>query len=194
VRERLASALDSEQAVQLARPCAPGETIGGFVVGLGHRWVLLAQITDGGYFDGHVAVRLRDIATVRPDRSFQSAFSRTQSQWPPMPPPGRDGIDLDTTTGLLRTMLTADELVGIEKDRPAECLWIGLPDEILGKWFYLWEVRPDGTWEDRPLGYRRRRLSTVAIGGRYQRALATIAGDPPPEAYAAPWRSGVPAR
>lgn len=56
------------------------DRIDGFVVGLGRKWALIAQTMDGGYSDGLIAVRVRDILTLKKDRSFETHFAMTQPQ------------------------------------------------------------------------------------------------------------------
>jgi hypothetical protein len=189
VRRRLAAAEGSQRGVSVRRRSEPGESIAGFVLGVGRTWLLLARTSEGGYFDGHIAVRLRDIATVRFDKSFQPRFSRMQEQWPPALPPGVDRVDLDSTRGVLTTMLPPDVLVGIQSDRRSGAMWIGRPYGLSRHRFYLWEAAPDATWHPEPLGYRLRRTVTIETGGQYLTALGAMVDAPPQGAAAAPWRS-----
>jgi len=168
--------------IRLRRASRPAESVTGFVVATGSSWTLFARTMDGGYFDGHIAIRIADIAHVRPDTSFESAFAKTRPDWPPAIPTWVTSIDLDSTKGMLRSFLHRGHLVGIERDKKYDAIWIGVPDELLGKWLYLWEVTPKAKWEDRPLGYKLRSVTTVIIGSHYQTGLAEIAGDPPEQA------------
>lgn len=155
--------------------------VSGFVIGIGKKWVLLARTMDGGFSDGHIAIRLSDIRKVSTDTSFAGRFARTLPDWPPRAP-HEAPIDLDSTRGLLRTFGAPGALVGIESTHRTSSTWIGIPNDIVGKWFYLWEVAPDASWHDQPLGYRIRKIATVYSGSHYLRGLAVIAGDPPAEA------------
>lgn len=166
----------------------PGQCIEGFVVDIGRKWVLIAVTTTGGFFDGYAAVRLADVSRVRFDRSFQRRFAATQPEWPVSAPSGRAVLDLDSTAAMLRTFLTADVLCAIERNKKYDALWVGVPYEIDGRWLYLFEVRPDATWHEVPLGYRNRSITVVRLGDQYLRALSAVAGPIPVHALK-PWAS-----
>lgn len=144
-------------------------------VGLGEKWGLIARTLDGGYFDGYSAFRLKDVGRVHRDTTFQSRFARTQPEWPPTPPP----VDLDSTVGVLRSLATFAPLVGIEKANERDALWIGVPVKVGPKWTWLHEVRPDATWQHKPLGYKTRQITNVQVGDHYMTALAAMAGERP---------------
>ncbi|MDE9364117.1 hypothetical protein PZ938_00720 [Luteipulveratus sp. YIM 133132] len=89
------------------------DTISGFVVGIGSKWVMLAAVRDGGYEDGYVAVRRKNIRNVARDRSFEEQFARQQPDWPPRMPPD---TDLDSTAELVRGLARRYPLLGIERE------------------------------------------------------------------------------
>lgn len=152
-------------------------SVTGYVVAVGRRWALLAQVGDAT-LDGWIAVRLRDVRTVRRAKNRISAeYAPTQPGWPPVPP---DGIVLDDVRSVLTTMAEQAPVIGIEATKPSGVLWIGRLTGVHGRWFGLQDVLHDGTWRG-PLGYRLRRVTTVEFGGRYLTAVAAVGG-PPPEA------------
>jgi len=136
--------------------------VDGFVLAVGSKWALLAQTGDGGFFDGLVAVRLKDINKVRNDSSFEGRFAQTQPEWPPTAPAG---IDLDSTSELIRTLSQVSPLIGIAQERRyhSAMMWIGVVDEVGKGWLWLHEAGPDGTWAPRPLGYKLSRITKVDI-------------------------------
>jgi hypothetical protein len=146
--------------------------IDGFVVAIGTRWVLIAQTMNGGFPDGHVAVRLRDISAVRTDTSFESRLARTLPEWPPSPP--SSSIDLDSTAGVVHGLGADNVLIGVEKEKTLYAQWIGVVDEISSGKLWLWEVRPDATWHDEPLGYKLKEITSAWVGNRYLTGLQTI--------------------
>ncbi|MEY9851552.1 hypothetical protein ABH923_001230 [Leifsonia sp. EB41] len=168
--------------MNIERRSRPGSTIDGFVLVVGRDWVLLSKTTEGGYFDGHAAIRISDIKRARPDRSFQSDFARTQPDWPPSLPLRREDLDLDSTKSMLRSLLVAGHMIGIERDLRVEAIWIGVPDGLTKKFLYLWEVTPQATWHEAPLGYKLKTIRTVIFDDRYQTALAAMAGNSPADA------------
>ena len=76
-RRRLREALDSQDLVRVRLVPKHADRLSGFVVGIGDEWALLALTMDGGYFDGYMAFRLKDIDHVRSDPGFEGRFART---------------------------------------------------------------------------------------------------------------------
>lgn len=189
LRAALNRAKDDQSLLQLDRVTRPVETINGFVLAVGTKWALLQCTMDGGFFDGHIAIRLDEISGIRNDAGFQSAFARTRPEWPPSAPREAAVPDLDSTFGMLATVLRPDELAGIERNNRRGAKWIGVPDELTKHWMYMWEVRPDATWHDRPTGYRLGSIVMVTINDHYQRALAATAGPHPLDPSSPPWGS-----
>jgi len=130
----------------------------------------------GGYFDGYTAVRVRDVRRVRRDRTFEGAFARTQPEWPATAP---DGVDLDSTKGMLRTLAATAPLIGIEKEHERSAIWIGALVGLRRGGVGLHEVRPDATWHRRPLWYERRAVTKATVGNHYLTGLAAVAGARP---------------
>lgn len=174
-RRRLGDALVNQVMVRIDLAPKHADRLDGFVVRIGEKWALLAATMDGGYFDGHVAFRLKDVDRVRPDTSFEGRFARTQPEWPPTAPP----VDLDSTVGVVTSLAACSRLIGIEKANERSAQWIGTLFEAGRKWTWLHEVRPDGSWQDQPLGYRTRRITSVKIGTHYLTALDQTADEPP---------------
>jgi hypothetical protein len=133
---------------------------------------------DGGYPDGYVAIRLRDVVAWRvAEESFESKFAKTLPSWPPVVP--HAGVDLSSAKTLLETLASGEELFGIEQERRFPgTIWIGRRDAVVGKWIYLLEVKADGTWNSVPRGYKCNRVTKVSIGSHYMTALAQFAGEP----------------
>jgi hypothetical protein len=180
-RERLLAALAEQQMVRVERTPDFADRLDGFVVQLGEKWALMAQISEGGFFNGHIAFRLRDVGRIKRDKSFAPAHARTQPEWPPAAP--RD-IGLDSIGDVLRGLGSDETLVGIQKENERHAMWIGVSDEILGSYFYLHEVRPDATWEDEPRGYKLKAITAVEIGTKYMVGLSAVAGRGPHVAVA----------
>ena len=187
LRSGFARRAGGDTVVRITRRSARSYTIDGFVIAVGKKWVLLQRTMGGGFFDGHVAIRLSDVERVRDDTSFESRFARTRPQWPPAAPPLMRARDLDTTAGMLVSLLASDQLVAIERSKSTGATWIGRPYALERKRFYLWEVNPQAEWHEEPLGYRLRSITTVVLNDHYQRGLGAIAGEPPVAAIDSPW-------
>lgn len=175
IRKRLSGALVEQVLVRIDLHPKHSDRLDGFVVGIGKKWILIAATMDGGYFDGYRAFRLNDVERVRRDTSFEGRFARTQPEWPPSSPP----VDLDSTAGLVAALAACSPLIGIEKANERRAIWIGTLHKAGRKWTWLHEVAPDGSWDDKPLGYKTRRITNVQIGTHYLTALAEVADDQP---------------
>lgn len=182
IRSKLKASVGREKIMKIRRRSRPGYTIDGFVLAIGRRWVLLSQTSDGGHMNGYAAIRISDVQSIRPDRSFRSEFAKTRPDWPPTLPPVSTELDLDSTKGMLRSLLVPGHLLGIERDRRHDAMWIGVPDGLTKKLLYLWEVTPRATWDEGALGYRLKTITSVVFGDQYQAALAAMAGEPPAQA------------
>lgn len=172
-RRELESVLEERAHVRILRRPKHSYRVDGFVAALGSKWVLVAQTMDGGYFDGYVAFRLRDVTSVTRDRTFEGRFAATQPEWPPSPP---GVIDLSSTKRMLRTLAATGPLIGIEKENERSAVWIGEVVDVRRGWVALHEVRPDGRWRKKALWYRVRAVTSASVGTHYLRGLAQIAG------------------
>jgi hypothetical protein len=138
----------------------------------------MAQSSDGGFFNGYVAFRLSDVKKIGRDKTFETAFAKTQPEWPPFPPLD---IDVNSTSGVLESLGRDGALLGIQKDNERSALWIGKLDEVRKRVVYLHEVRPDATWHPAPLGYKLKAITTVEVATKYLQGLAVIPGTGPEE-------------
>lgn len=175
-RARLFQAMMTTTLVRVERKPKHADRLEGFVLRVGSKWALMMQTVDGGYFDGLVAFRVRDAKWIIEDESVSAEFAKTLPEWPPS---YTAEIDLETTAGVIKALGKSDNLLGIQKEAERRATWIGTLDTISGRFVYLHEVRPDGTWHPGPLGYRLRAVTTVEIGRRYYSALSVVAGERP---------------
>ena len=172
-RTKLDSAIGEHHMIRVGRAPKFADRLDGFVVAVGDKWALLAQSSDGGFFNGYVAFRLRDVKRIDRDKTFQTAFAKTQPEWPPARP---FEVDLDSTSGVLEGLGRGGALIGIQKDNERSAIWIGTLDEVQKRVAYLHEVRPDATWHPVPLGYKLKAITTVEVATHYLQGLAAIAG------------------
>lgn len=178
MRKRLLAAITENVVVRVDRKPTFAEPLYGFIVRIGAKWALMAQVSEGGYADGFVAFRVGDVARVEPDGTIATAFARSQPDWPRQ---YAHDLDLDRTRGVLADLGSRGGFVGIQKEREYSALWIGIVDEIIDRHVYLHEVRPDGTWHEEPLGYEINSVSAIYVETRYLAALIAVAGTTPPE-------------
>lgn len=176
-RERLLNAITENVVVRVDRKVTYADALYGFVLRVGAKWALMAQVSEGGYADGFVAFRIADVSQVATDDTIATTFARTQPEWPRKYP---NDVDLDHTRSVITSFGGSGGLIGIEKERERKALWIGMFDEIIDCHVYLHEVRPDGTWHDEPLGYQLSAVTAIYVETRYLAALTVVAGSAPP--------------
>ncbi|KQZ24398.1 MULTISPECIES: hypothetical protein [unclassified Microbacterium] len=173
LHKALQRAQDTKSILRIERKPKFADRVDGIVLRIGEQWILMAQTADGGYFDGYVLLRLRDVARLTPDETFAHEFVRFQPEWPPSFP---FDVDLDDTASALSGFARQGELVGIQKENERSAIWIGTPDDVTSRYIYLNEVRPDATWHPRPLGYKLRSITMAEVGTRYLIGLSEVAG------------------
>lgn len=176
VRARLLRAIGEQHMIRVERTPKFADRLNGFVVSVGEEWALLAQSSDGGFFDGYLAFRLRDVKRIKRDTTFETTFAMTQPEWPPTQP---HDFDLNSTSEVIEGLASGGALIGIQKENEREAMWIGRLDEMWKRVVYLHEVRPDATWHPAPLGYKLKAITTVETGTHYLVALSAIAGPAP---------------
>lgn len=169
-------AADEQHVVRVERSPKFADRVDGVVLSIGTAWVLMAQETDGGYLDGFIAIRLKDVTRVSRDTSFATTFARSQPDWPPSAP---NAVSLDSTEGVLRGMGQGGRLIGIQKERERHAMWAGTLRRIDRRHVYLHEVGDDATRYPVPLGYRLKAITAVEFGSRYFAALSAVAGPGP---------------
>jgi len=176
VHARLLRAIDEQHIIRVERTPKFADRVDGFVVGVGEEWALLARSSDGGFFNGYVAFRVRDVKRIRRDKTFETTFAKTQPEWPPTQP---QDVTLNSTSEVIEGLARGGALIGIQKENEREALWIGTLEELRKRVVYLHEVRPDATWHPAPLGYKLTAITAVEVGTHYLRGLVAIAGTGP---------------
>lgn len=171
-------ALDQQVLVKVARTIRRSDRLAGFVVGIGKVWVLLALLDPNMYLNGFAAIRLRDISKVKSPRtgSFVRRALELRGDWPPV----GANVDLDGTAELVRTAAELAPLVTLhfERDDPTVC-FIGKPVRFTRGSVRLMEVDPQAEWEPSPSKWSLADVTRGEFAGRYEEALALVAGPPP---------------
>ena len=83
LHKALQRAQETKSILRIERKPKFADRVDGIVLRIGEQWILMAQTADGGYFDGYVLLRLRDVARLTPDETFAHEFVRFQPEWPP---------------------------------------------------------------------------------------------------------------
>ncbi|MFC8597789.1 hypothetical protein [Isoptericola sp. NPDC057191] len=179
VRERLERASQERLAVGVRRWIRGADHIEGFVVGVGARWVALAQLDDRVSLDGWTLLRLKDIqaVTVEPDHdSFTIKALRARAEWPPQVP----DVALDDLRGAATSAaaLAPMSATFVELDRPDIC-YVGSLVSVDDRRLRLLEVDTQGQWHRKTRSLDPDDVTRIDFGGRYEETLALVAGPAP---------------
>ncbi|GAB3679027.1 hypothetical protein [Angustibacter aerolatus] len=180
VRRRLQRAARKHTLVRVRRWTPESDRITGYVVGVGSAWFVLAVQTDGSRPDGWIALRVRDVSSVRVRSrgdTIDEKSLRARGEWPPAPP---HHLELDGVRGVLRTASRSAPLVTVlvEWDEPDRC-WIGAVERIGKRVLSLREVDPGGRWKRHRSKFDLEDVTRVDWGDAYNEALLLVAGPPP---------------
>jgi hypothetical protein len=181
VLERLGQAERRQELVTVRRAIKGADRLHGYVLAVGSRWILMAELASGIYLDGVVAVRVKDVVEVRRD-SMSGRFVRRalelHGEWPPRLPAG--AVTLAKTRELIKSCAKLAPLVTlhVEYNDPDVC-YIGVPVGWGKRSVKLLGVTPQATWETSPDSWKLADLSRVEFGGRYERTLDEVAGPAP---------------
>jgi hypothetical protein len=163
--------VSSTDLVRVERSPKYADPLDGFIVAVGSKWALMHRVREGGYFDGYAAFRVSDVRRIRVEDSWVARFAATQAEWPPRCPPD---IDLGSTKAAISSLAAHGRLVGLEKEREREALWIGVPRTFSPNAIQLHGLGTDALWNQRPLWYRLKAITAVSIQARYLNALAAV--------------------
>ena len=86
IRAELKAAERDLAFVRAVRSIRRSDRIGGYVVGTGERWLLMASVDSGFHLDAFIALRIGDIAKLhRKDArdGWIRRFFEARGQWPP---------------------------------------------------------------------------------------------------------------
>lgn len=177
-REPLERMRDEHRLVRVVRFIAGADRLDGYVVGVGQRWVLLAECRELTV-DGFTAVRLRDLRSVvtAPGADVSRRVLEQHGTWPPVAPT----ITLDRTRDLVRDAYAHAGLVAlhVEHDDPGVA-FVGAPTHSDDSWLVLDEVTPQGVRDGGRSRWRYREITRVGFAGLYETSLLAVAGPMPP--------------
>src|SRR5689334_3098387 len=111
IRRDLSAAASSAELVRILRTIRGAGRIDGFVLKIGAKWLLVQNLDPGMFLDGHIALRVRDIRSVRPSPSASFAARALKHYGDKARMPGR--VDLTSTRTLIESASRRFPLVTI---------------------------------------------------------------------------------
>ncbi|HET6859611.1 MAG TPA: hypothetical protein VFH94_21290 [Streptomyces sp.] len=179
IRRLLRDAADKHQHVRVHRSLPGTDPVEGFVIAARGSWTLVAECRDV-QFDGFAALRTDDVVRIdrRGRHDVTARWFRRNGPWPPPAPRGR--IRLNDVRALAESAAGHYGLIGVyEEGAHPDSLYIGALARSGGKALRLLEVDPKARWAKDRTKYRYPDITRIDFGGRYQAALAQLAGPQP---------------
>ena len=172
-RAALVSARATRKLTRIRRTIAVGH-MDGYVVGIGHDFVLILLVSDLITYNGFEALRLKDIESVEIPSPYvkfiQSALALRRLKKPRSPK-----VNLDSTANVVRSAAARFPLVTIHYEiaDPDVCL-IGTPASIGKSILKLRSITPNAEWQEELDSVRMSDITRVSFGGSYEEALALV--------------------
>lgn len=172
--KQVRKALLSNDLVELPRSLKCADLVEGYVVGIGTRWVVLATAA-GGDPNGRSIVRRADLRGVWEGRGqrFMRRLFELEECWPPAPPAALLALD-GTVQELIDSAAAAFTLVTIFVENEDAC-YIGRPVRWTKRWVYWRDLGRNAAWISVLHRYQSD-IIRIDLGGRYEAALARVAG------------------
>ena len=182
-RSKYHDCIENRCLVEVVRPelDGGGEHLVGVPVAIGREWLVISRLDDMIVLDGFDALRLSDISEVKdkfPYRSFYVRGLRQKRESLKALPT----LDLDSTTGLLRSAQRSFSLLVIHREvmNPG-AVEIGTIVGASTRSYRMRLLTPSAGWVREEVSYRADDVMRVGFGGEYEETLATVAGLPDPK-------------
>jgi hypothetical protein len=182
--QRLALLRGGSDMLKRIRRTSSGDDIGGFVLGIGDAWALVAMLSDSIYLDGFAVFPIGDVIDVE-DRADEMGFVQRaltlQRAWPPPRPPVP--LDLNDTATMLRAIAASAPVVMLFTERvDDDVCFVGVPMNVQGSSVYLREIRYDATWRPEPKEWMFADITRIEFGDRYSGIIYAVASESEPAA------------
>jgi hypothetical protein len=179
ISTKLRKAERSRRVVRLHRASfdAASHSAEGFVSAVGPELVLLQVIDPAIVLDGYSVLRIADVSAI--DESFESAdfilrALRLREQIPRWP----RAVRLDGVQALIESVARQFPLITLHRERTDEgCCWIGRVRAVDDSAVTIDYITPSARWDGQER-YELDSLTRIDFGGRYEEALALVAGTP----------------
>lgn len=182
IRRRLRRVARQQTLVRIRRSVARKQTVEGYVVGIGKRWVLI-RATDGAASNGWTALRLDQVRQIErsPVQRITRKLLRLHGEWPPSPP--IRPVDLEHGVKKLIISLAGEfPLLAIHYERLGRApLYVGRPHRWHKRKVGWHDLNPAGRWTGRAETARLPPITRVSVDDTYLRVLAEVCGPEPVE-------------
>src|SRR5262249_24859025 len=147
----------------------------GYVTGLSSLFVLLHEVSPEILLDGYRVLRLADITNVEVSYRSRSFIEKALALRGQVPSP-LAGIDLSSVATVLLSASTLFPLVMIYRERSHRgACWVGQVSSLTTKTATLQKIGTNAAWYGEAR-YRLGSITRIEFGGRYEEALALVAG------------------
>jgi hypothetical protein len=176
LRTLLSSAKRTRAIVEIWRRPIDKHRLNAAVVDHRNGLVLLNVLDDLILLNGFSVIRVADISALEPKPRYAWFYGHALKKRKVTPRVPR-GISLSSLPELMASASRLFPLVTIhrERSRPGECE-IGRSPSVNGSSLTMSTISPNAEWHSRPFRCRLSSVTKVDFGGRYEEALALVAG------------------
>jgi hypothetical protein len=154
--------------VRIYRSIDGSETLRGCVMHENRKWLLLANLHDGVFFDGYIAVRQRHIINIQKHRGFEK---RALAAMGSVPSP-LEGLAAESTKSLITDMAQRFPLMSVYREfRNPDTRLIGHVLTAKGSHLELRNVDSNGEMDHQPARVALREITRLEWGTMYNVAL-----------------------
>lgn len=175
-REKLQKALDEHTLISVKRSrFDPWHTVG-YVMAVGPKFFLLQLVEGEIHYNGYQAIARNDLSSCKVPHKH-AAFVEKALELKGETAPNVPEIDMSSAETILQNAQSLFTLVTIHREKidPDVCQ-IGQVESLSDSTLMLKEIDPDAEWDDEPTEYALKDITRIDFGGKYEEALALVAG------------------
>jgi hypothetical protein len=154
--------------VRIRRSIDGSETLRGCAVHESRKWLVLANLHDGVFFDGFAAIRQCDIIETQKNRGFEKRALAVMGSVPSLV----EGLAAESTKALINDMAERFPLISVYREfrNPNTCA-IGEVLSAKGSYLELRTVDSNGEMDHQPARVALREITRLEWGTMYNVAL-----------------------
>ncbi|RNL65783.1 hypothetical protein EFK50_01700 [Nocardioides marmoriginsengisoli] len=177
IRERLERARAEHLLVWICRWIPNSDSIRGFVVGHGKKWVLVATHIGGAQPDGWTLLRIRDIQAVQlhvASEHLEEKALKLKGLWPPASPEAEISLG-DTASAITDAAAAAGPLLAVFTEfREPDACWIGSVISTDLDVLTIREISATAEWLQKPRTFDLDDITRIDVGDDYAATLHLV--------------------